>query len=99
MEVEHVKAPRTKKEKQERTLFQRCVTEGNALFGQCRWFKGSGIIPKKRDSNETYEINKNITSVGKNDGLKLIHQKDLMTEFMKILSLAHMCVAENFTDK
>ena len=34
----------------------RFVTEGNALFGQWSWFKGSGIIPKKRDSDETYEI-------------------------------------------
>ena len=34
----------------------RFVSEGNALFGQWSWFKGSGIIPKKRDSDETYEI-------------------------------------------
>ena len=34
----------------------RFVTEGNALFGQWSWFKGSGIVPKKRDINETYEI-------------------------------------------
>ena len=34
----------------------RFVAEGNALFGQWSWFKGSGIIPKKRDSDETYEI-------------------------------------------
>jgi len=31
--------------------------------------------------------------------LKLVTQKDNITEFMKILGLAHMCVAENFTDK
>jgi Bax protein len=34
----------------------RFVTEGNALFGQWSWFKGSGIVPKDRDSKETYEI-------------------------------------------
>ena len=34
----------------------RFVSEGNALFGQWSWFKGSGIIPKKRDADETYEI-------------------------------------------
>ena len=34
----------------------RFVSEGNALFGQWSWFKDSGIIPKKRDSDETYEI-------------------------------------------
>ena len=34
----------------------RFVTEGNALFGQWSWFKGSGIVPEKRDINETYEI-------------------------------------------
>jgi len=34
----------------------RFVSEGNALFGQWSWFKGTGIIPKKRDSDETYEI-------------------------------------------
>ena len=34
----------------------RFVSEGNALFGQWSWFKGSGIIPKKRDSDKTYEI-------------------------------------------
>ena len=34
----------------------RFVTEGNALFGQWSWFKGSGIVPEKRDTNETYEI-------------------------------------------
>lgn len=31
--------------------------------------------------------------------MKLVYQKDQITEFMKILGLAHMCVAENFTDK
>lgn len=29
----------------------------------------------------------------------MITQKDQIYEFMKILSLAHMCVAETFTDK
>ena len=34
----------------------RFVSEGNALFGQWSWFKGSGIVPENRDSEETYEI-------------------------------------------
>ena len=34
----------------------RFATEGNALFGQWSWFKGSGIVPKERSSEETYEI-------------------------------------------
>lgn len=50
-------------------------------------------------NDDQYEINKNLQSVGKNDTLKLVTQKDQIQEFMKILSLAHMCVAETFTDK
>ena len=34
----------------------RFVIEGNALFGQWSWFKGSGIVPEKRDTEKTYEI-------------------------------------------
>ena len=34
----------------------RFVIEGNALFGQWSWFKGSGIVPEKRDTERTYEI-------------------------------------------
>ena len=34
----------------------RFVSEGNALFGQWSWFKGSGIVPENRDSEEIYEI-------------------------------------------
>ena len=34
----------------------RFVTEGNALFGQWSWNKGSGIVPIERDIEETYEI-------------------------------------------
>ncbi|MDC3171728.1 glucosaminidase domain-containing protein [Pelagibacteraceae bacterium] len=34
----------------------RFVTEGNALFGQWSWNKGSGIVPIERDIAETYEI-------------------------------------------
>ena len=34
----------------------RFVIEGNALFGQWSWFKGSGIVPEKRDTQKTYEI-------------------------------------------
>ncbi|MDA9591720.1 glucosaminidase domain-containing protein [Pelagibacteraceae bacterium] len=34
----------------------RFATEGNALFGQWSWFKGSGIVPKKRDLDKSYEI-------------------------------------------
>ena len=34
----------------------RFVIEGNALFGQWSWNKGSGIVPIERDVAETYEI-------------------------------------------
>ncbi|MDC3110802.1 glucosaminidase domain-containing protein [bacterium] len=34
----------------------RFVIEGNALFGQWSWNKGSGIVPIERDIEETYEI-------------------------------------------
>jgi Bax protein len=34
----------------------RFVIEGNALFGQWSWYKGSGIVPEKRDREKTYEI-------------------------------------------
>ena len=34
----------------------RFVNEGNALFGQWSWHKGSGIVPTDRNSEETYEI-------------------------------------------
>ena len=44
-------------------------------------------------------LNRDVFSKGRNDSLKLVYQKDQITEFMKILGLAHMCVAENFTDK
>ena len=42
----------------------RFVIEGNALFGQWSWFKGSGIVPEDRDSKETYEI-KSFESLGR----------------------------------
>ena len=34
----------------------RFVSEGNALFGQWSWFKGSGIVPEQRDAEESHEI-------------------------------------------
>ena len=34
----------------------RFVLEGNALFGQWSWFKGSGIVPEQRDAEESHEI-------------------------------------------
>ena len=34
----------------------RFVNEGNALFGQWSWNKGSGIVPTDRNLEETYEI-------------------------------------------
>ena len=51
--------------------------------------------------NETKntEINRTMTSVGSWENFTIKTQKDQITEFMKILSLSHMCVAESFTDK
>ena len=38
-------------------------------------------------------------SLDAGDELVIDTQKNLIHEFMKVLSLAHMCVAENFTSK
>lgn len=45
------------------------------------------------------DIDRNLTSVGGNESLMMRTQRDQVVEFMKILSLSHMCVAESFTDK
>ena len=45
------------------------------------------------------QIDKNITSTNGQESLNVETQKDLVSEFMKILSLAHMCEVEAFTDK
>ena len=45
------------------------------------------------------EINNVVKSSKGGDSLPLTTQKDQVTEFMKILGLAHMCEAESFTDK
>ena len=34
----------------------RFAAEGNALFGQWSWKKGTGIVPKEWNSNEKYEV-------------------------------------------
>ena len=34
----------------------RFAAEGNALFGQWSWKKGTGIVPKERNLNEKYEV-------------------------------------------
>lgn len=50
-------------------------------------------------NNDGEALNRDVYSKGRQDSLKLVYQKDQIIEFMKILGLAHMCVAENFTDK
>lgn len=44
-------------------------------------------------------INVPLSSLDGKEQLKVETQKDLIGEFMKVLSLAHMCVAEAFTNK
>lgn len=51
------------------------------------------------DGSKNAQINKEVVSSDKSQTLTLPTQKDMVTEFMKILGLAHMCVAEKFTDK
>lgn len=51
------------------------------------------------DGSKNQEINMEVVSSEASEKLNLPTQKDMMNEFMKILGLAHMCVAEKFTDK
>ena len=51
------------------------------------------------DGSNDHEIDRELLSVGKNEQLNLKSQRDLMLEFMKILSLAHQCSPEHFVDK
>lgn len=44
-------------------------------------------------------INVPLSSLDGKEQLIVETQKDLIGEFMKVLSLAHMCVAEAFTNK
>lgn len=51
-------------------------------------------------SNGSESINRQpITSKGKGESIKLDTKKLILTEFMKILGLAHSCDVEKFTDK
>jgi phospholipid-transporting ATPase len=49
------------------------------------------------EKNDT--INKTVKSQSGGASLTCNTQKDLVTEFMKILGLAHMCAVEEFTNK
>ena len=51
------------------------------------------------DDQGNEDIEKTIKSVGGNETFMIRTQRDQIVEFMKILSLSHMCVAESFTDK
>ena len=51
------------------------------------------------DDQGNEDIEKTIKSVGGNETFMIQTQRDQIVEFMKILSLSHMCVAESFTDK
>jgi hypothetical protein len=43
-------------------------------------------------------IDKLVKSINGAESLTIKTQRDLVSEFMKILGLAHMCVVEKFTD-
>lgn len=45
------------------------------------------------------DIGVSMKSLDGQDELVLSSQKNLIQEFFKVLSLAHMCVAESFTNK
>jgi len=51
------------------------------------------------DDQGNMDIDRNMKSVGGNENFMMQTQRDQIVEFMKILSLSHMCVAESFTDK
>lgn len=48
---------------------------------------------------ENATINRSLSSKNNQESFTIQTQKDLVTEFMKILSLAHSCETEFFTDK
>jgi phospholipid-transporting ATPase len=51
------------------------------------------------NGNANAYINMTANSQSGGASVKMISQKDMVTEFMKILSLAHMCAVETFTNK
>ena len=51
------------------------------------------------DNIDNPQINIGISSGNGSETLSIQTQRDHVVEFMKVLSLAHMCVPESFTDK
>ena len=51
------------------------------------------------DNSKNDQINKKVNSQTGGASITLGSQKDMVTEFMKILGLAHMCAVEEFKNK